>query len=169
MFKSKGAILGIAVTAVASVLLFAGMGITGTAGAGTDLPGTIGGGPGYPLTGGSTTSPGAPPQSPIEQPIINPSVPATSPDATTPGGAPTDSGVANDATGGAAGADTGVANDATGGQADASSGPNANALPDAGYGAGQSGGVSMGMLLAAVAGLLLAGAGATVVGATRRA
>lgn len=141
MFKSKGAIAAIAVTVVAGALLLAGMGITGTSGAGTDFPGNVGGGPGYPI------SDGAPPQSPIEQPVVNPTNPVT--DGTSPAAAPA------------------VTNENTGGQAGANGGP--NALPDAGYGPAASGNhFGVELMLLALAGVLLVGTGATAVGVTRR-
>jgi hypothetical protein len=121
------------------------MGITGTSGAGTDLPGNVGGGPGYPLTTG------APPQSPIEQPIVNPTNPGSpaATDGTTPAGTPA------------------TPNENTGGQAGANGGP--NALPDAGFGQANGGAsFSTMIILLGVAGALLVGAGATVVGASRR-
>jgi hypothetical protein len=143
MFKSKGAVLGIAVTVVTSVLLVAGMGITGTAGAGTDLPGTIGGGPGYPLTTG------APPQSPIEPPAVTTNPGAAATDGTTPGTTPA------------------TTNENTGGQAGVNNGP--NALPDAGFGQAQGGSsFSTMLILIGMAGAVLVGAGATAIGASRR-
>jgi hypothetical protein len=146
MFQSRGAILAIAVTAIASVLLVAGMGISRTQGAGTDIA--------YPdLSGGvSITLPdntGTPPQSPSEPPSAVPSNPTGNPagttDATTPGTNPEN----------------------TGGQAGAAGGP--NALPNAGFGpdAGASDASTM-LVLLGLAGTLLVGAGATVVGTTRR-
>src|SRR6185295_2863639 len=93
MFQSRGAILAIAVTAIASVLLVAGMGISRTQGAGTDIA--------YPdLSGGvSITLPdntGTPPQSPSEPPPAVPSNPTGNPagttDATTPGTNPENTG-----------------------------------------------------------------------------
>lgn len=142
MFKSKGAVLGIAVTVVASVLLVAGMGITGTAGAGTDVP-AVGAGPSFPLTG-------APPQSPVEPPVVAPANPV----ATDPG--------TIDGTNGA-----GANNENTGDQAGENGGP--NALPDAGFGADSTSSTLGSMLvLVALAGVVMLGAGATAVGASRR-
>lgn len=147
MFKSKGAVLGVAVAVVASVLLVAGMGITGTQGAatdgsGTDLPNNVGGGPAFPLTVDT------PPQAPVEPPIVVPANPGA-----TTGTNPADAAGTNGAN--------------TGGEAGANGGP--NALPDAGFGPDSSATTLGSMLvLVALAGVVMLGAGATVVGAGRR-
>ena len=131
MFKSKGAVLGVALAIAASVLVIAGLAVNTTAGAATDYPNESGGGPSGSLTAPGATTPGNPPASPVEPPAT---VPVTNPDSTT-----------IDPTGGEAGA---------------------NALPNAGFGPGASTDFGSLMIMLGTAGLIFAGAGATL--ASRR-
>jgi hypothetical protein len=141
MFKSKGAILGVAVALVASVLLVAGMAVTTTSGAGTDTP--FGGAPsGFP---DPTGNPPAAEDDEITDPGTNPTDPA----GTTPGAQPA----------------TGV--DPTG--APGAGGTAPGSLPSAGFGVAESGSTAGAMvILLAVAGVALMGAGAAAVGANKR-
>ena len=61
MFKTKGAMLGLAVALVGSALLLAGLAMGSTAGAATDASG---GPSGFPAD--TATNPGNPPASPVE-------------------------------------------------------------------------------------------------------
>jgi hypothetical protein len=135
MFKSKGAIVGVAAALAATVLLVAGLAVTSTSGAATDTP--FGGAPsGFPdLTG----NPPAADENPVTNPGTNP--PAGNPAGTAPG---------IDPNGGA-----GAGNAAPG------------SLPNAGFGAEGNGGVAATVILLALAGAALVGAGATAV-STRR-
>ena len=134
MFKSKGAIVGVAAALAASVLLVAGMAVTSTSGAATDTP--FGGAPsGFPDLGN--------PPAAEEEPAANP---GTNPIPSNPAG--TAPGI--DPTGGA-----GAGNAAPG------------SLPNAGFGDNGSDGVAATVILLALAGAALVGAGATAVG-TRR-
>jgi len=132
MFKSKGAVLGVALAIAASVLVIAGLSVNTTAGAATDYPDQIGAGPSGPLTAPGAPT-GNPPASPVEPPTLG-GAPAANPDATT-----------IDPTGGEAGA---------------------NALPNAGFGPGASTDFGSLMIMLGTAGLIFAGAGATL--ASRR-
>lgn len=139
MFKSKSAMIGIAAAVVAGALLVAGLGVSTTSGAPTDVsvPDNIGGDLGNwtlpPADNGGT--PGNPPASPVEPPASSPI--GTDP-ATNPSGAP------------GAGA----------------SGP--GSLPNAGFGVADGGG-NLGtlMVLVGLAGVVLVGAGASVVSTKR--
>lgn len=64
MILSKNAVMGIAAVVAASVLLVAGLGISTTTGAGTDISGA----PDYPLVVPTAN----PPASPVEPPATNP-------------------------------------------------------------------------------------------------
>lgn len=79
MFKTKGAMFGVAVALVATALIVAGMAVGTTPGAATDLPeipGNLSGIPGDLLTGTDPT--GNPPAAPVEPPTA-PSNPAIDP------------------------------------------------------------------------------------------
>lgn len=142
MFKSKGAMFGVAAAFVAAALLLAGTAVSTTSGAPTDGLSTdvatgIGGGPSNLP---DSLSPGNPPASPVEPPT-NPTAPTT--------GNP----AANDGTPGAA---TGAPGDASG-------------LPNAGFGdSGQSNGFGALIVLLGLAGAGMLSAGATAATATRR-
>jgi hypothetical protein len=139
MFKSKGAILGVTVALVASALLVAGMAVKTTSGAGTDLP--FGGAPSGALDPGDAGT-GNPPAAEEEPGVTDPGT--GSPAGTTPGTQPT----------------TGI--DPTGGAGAGGAAP--GTLPSAGFGVGgdaTSFGVTV--ILLAVAGAALMGAGATAV------
>lgn len=138
MLKSKGAMIGVAAALVGAALLAAGMAVTTTSGAGTD---GYTGGPNF--TEGDLAGP--PPAAPTD--------PATTP-GTTPGTVPGDpAGVPGTDPDGSAGAG-GIAPDA---------------LPNAGFGGTDSGnGLAAMLIMLAIAGAALVGAGATVVGAGRR-
>ena len=103
MIKSKNAVIGIAAVVVASVLLVAGLGVTATSGAGTD----ISGGPDYPLEVPAAN----PPAAPVEPPAANPgTAPAgtTDPNAGAPGGLGSNPNALPDAGYGAGTQDSGV-------------------------------------------------------------
>jgi hypothetical protein len=133
MFKSKGAIVGVAAALAASVLLVAGLAVTSTSGAATDSP--FGGAPsGFPDLTGNPPAAG-------ENPVTNPAPPAGNPAGTAPGTNP------------AAGAGAGTAAPGS--------------LPNAGFGSNGSDSVSATVILLALAGAALVGAGAAAV-STRR-
>ena len=140
MFKSKGAMIGVAVALVASALLVGGMVFTTSTGAATDgFGGAPSGGFGNPDTGN--------PPAAEEEPGTNPGTQPTNPVPTTPGQPAT--GI--DPTGGA-GAGTGAP----------------GTLPNAGFGFADNGAGSGAMVvLLALAGAALIGAGATVVSSRR--
>jgi hypothetical protein len=134
MFKTKGAMLGIAAVLAGTALLLGGMAINSTAGAATDGTGGFPAGLPDPLGDNGTTDPGegAPPASPIEP--TNPGDPGL-------GGTP-----GTDPLGGA-----GAGGTAPGG------------LPDAGFGEpsdGDSGMILLGLAAMALTGAGLATAGA---------
>jgi hypothetical protein len=142
MFKSKGAMIGVAVALVASALLVGGMVFTTSTGAATD---GFGGAPsGFP----DVTDPGTGnPPAAEEEPGTNPGTQPTNPVPTTPG-QPT----------------TGI--DPTGGAGAGTGAP--GTLPNAGFGfAGDGAGSSAMVVLLALAGAALVGAGATVVSSRR--
>jgi hypothetical protein len=139
MFKTKGAMLGIVAAVVAGSLMVAGLGVSTTSGAPTDLyvpSDGIGDGLGnWNLPTDPGAQPGNPPASPVEPPANNPigQNPATNPSGST----------------GAGGSAPG-------------------ALPDAGFGATADGnGIGNLMVLVGLAGMALVGAGASVA-ATKR-
>ena len=139
MFKTKGAMFGLAVALVAGSLLVAGMAVTTTQGAptdgnGTDFQGGINGGPSA-FDGLANPPTGNPPAGPVEPPT-NPTDPTINP--------------------GANGGNTGAG------------GAGPAGLPDAGFGTTSDDGSSTMVLLLGLAGALLAGAGATAVSANRR-
>lgn len=71
MFSSKGSLFGVAAALVASSLLFAGMAVSTTSGAPTDL--NVGAGPsGLVIPGDNGAQPGNPPAAPVEPPAANP-------------------------------------------------------------------------------------------------
>ena len=81
MIKSKNAVIGIAAVVAASVLLVAGLGVTATSGAGTD----ISAGPDYPLEVPAANPPAAPVEPPATTPGTSPAG-TTDPNAGAPGG-----------------------------------------------------------------------------------
>jgi predicted small secreted protein len=138
MFKSKGAMIGVAAALVASALLVAGMAFNTTRGAATDIP--FGGAPsGFP----DSTDTGNPPAAEEEQPGTVPGTQPGSPAGTAPG---------VDPTGGA-----GAGNAAPGTLPSAGFG-----FADDGAGSGAM------VILLALAGAALIGVGATVVSSSRR-
>jgi hypothetical protein len=137
MLKSKGALMGVAVALVGAALLAAGMAVSTTSGAGTDV---VKGAPGaFPDVTGN------PPAAPTD-----PTVPGTTP-GTIPGTPGSQAGIPG--TGGDAGA----------------GGTGPDALPSAGFGTVDGGnGFGAMVVLLAIAGAALVGAGATAVSAGRR-
>lgn len=141
MFKSKGAMFGVAAAALVGMLLVAGMTVSTTSGAPTDLSIPGSGLGNIDLTAPDSAPgavPGNPPASPVEPPITNPTDPTTN-----PSGAPA----------GAAGAGAGAP----------------GSLPNAGFGVVGSDGAGNGsmLVLLALAGMVFVGAGASVVASRR--
>jgi hypothetical protein len=146
MFKTKGAMFGLAAAFVASALILAGMAVTTSTGAATDLPGHIGAGPSGSLDApGTDPGTGNPPAAPVEPPAAPPTtgIPSTGSPATT------------------------VDTPNTGNTGAGGSGP--GSLPDAGFGSTAGSGLATMIVLFALAGAALAGAGATAVAANRKA
>lgn len=80
MFKTKGAMFGVAVALVATALIVAGMAVGTTPGAATDIPGSFSGAPSDLLTGSDPGNPtGNPPAAPVEPPTAptNPGIDPT--------------------------------------------------------------------------------------------
>jgi hypothetical protein len=139
MFKSKGAMIGVAAALVASALLVAGMAFTTSTGAATDTP--FGGAPsGFP----DVTDPGTGnPPAAGEEPGTTPGTLPGSPAGQAPGTQPS----------------TGVDAGGTGAP---------GSLPSAGFGLADSGAGSGAMVvLLALAGAALIGVGATVISSRR--
>lgn len=139
MFKARGAMFGVAVAVVTAGLLVAGMSFAGTTGAATDDLGDISGAPtDLTVPGDTGTDSGNPPASPIE-PVDG-------------GSGPTSGNVPGDPNSGDAGA---------GGLAPGQ-------LPSAGFGdEGGTNGAATLIVLLAIGGAVLAGAGATAVASKR--
>jgi hypothetical protein len=140
MFKSKGAMFGIAAATLVGMLLVAGMTVSTTSGAPTDISIPGSGLGNIDLTAPDSAPgavPGNPPASPVEPPITNPTDPTTN-----PSGAPA----------GAAGAGAGAP----------------GSLPNAGFGiAGDNSGSGSLLVLLGLAGMVFVGAGASVVASRR--